>query len=235
MPNYSLTVDIDPTILKTLAQSGYNLCFATNIGDTYNVAALTVPSARLTASNKITWTTSYSIAGTQQAFQAGNVVEQGTAAILPIDFGQAYVLNSWSDSPSVNSSSAAPTNGFDFDIGGIDAAAVVYLNISNNTPSTSPIYISPIEIPYSTTHLIPVVKAALWFQQSIQTSTMIVLSSTHAHIVDMTYQATRTTTYHDDGTWTDGPSAKIDYFRHTPAFLGAPSNRHKVKNSDQNK
>jgi len=227
MVDYSLTVDIDPIILKVLASSGYSLCFAMNVNNTYNVAALVVPPDRLTASNKITWTTNYSIAGTQQAFQAGNVVEQGTAAILPIDFGQAYVLNSWSD-PSVHSSSAVPTNGFDFDIGAIDASFIVYLDIWNNTPPTSPIYISPIEIPYSTTLIIPIAKVALWFQQSIETSTMIVLSLTNAHIVDMTNQTTQTTTYHDNASWTNGPSAKIDYFKHTPAFLGAlPNRRHR--------
>jgi len=222
MTTYHLTVNIESKILKTLVASGYNLCFATTVSNHYNVAALTVPSDQLTFANDISWTTSYVIAGTQQPFQAGNVVSKGRAPALPIEFGQVYDLESWSEEPVVNSSSIVPPNAFDFKTGpGVDAAAVISLSIPNvSATDPSPIYISPIEIPVSTTTFTPVVKVGLWFQQDLDTSTMIVVSVSQLHIIDFTSQQSRITTYQDDGTWQDGASRKIDYTQVVPAYLG---------------
>jgi len=228
MGTYHLTVNIEADILKTLVASGYSLCFATNVGNQYNVAALTVASDRLTFANDITWTTSYTIAGTQQPFQAGNAVEKGRAPALPIDFGQVYELKSWSSEPVVNTSSVVPTNALGLQTGtGVDAAAVISLNIANISPTDpSPIYISPIEIPNSLSTFTPIVKVALWFQQNISTSTMIVLSVSQAHVMDFTNQQTRITTYKNDGTWQDGSSRKINYTQIAPAYLGGKPRKH---------
>jgi len=222
---------VDPTILKILAGSGYNLCFASNVGNQYNVAALVVPSNLLTTKNVITWSTSYSMAATTQPFYAGNIVEQGTSETLPMVFGQVYELDSWADPPSVNSSFPVPGNALGLSTGqGVDASAIVSLVIDNVGPDPTPVYVSPIEIPLSQTTFTPIAKIALWFQQNIETSTMIVLSTSKAHIMDFTVQQTKSTTYNSDGTWSDGKSAKLDYTRLVPAFVGGKDHgRRKVQ------
>ena len=83
-------------------------------------------------------------------------------------------------------------------------------------------YISPVEVP-GVAQFTPVIKIAIWFQQNIKTSTMIVLDKSFVHIMDFTHTTQQTTTYTDEGTWVDGngiASKAIDYTKVIPAFTG---------------
>jgi len=206
MTTYNLTVNIEDKILKTLVAGDYSLCYAINVGGKYNVAALTVPSHVLTFANDISWTTSYSISGTQQAFLTGKVIEKPSTPSLSIVFGQEYELKSWSQKPVVNSNPDVPSNSLGLKTGqGVDAAAVIALDIPNiSSTKPSPIYISPIEIPGLSLYA-PIANIALWFQQNIKNSTMIELSisKSNAHIMDFTSKKSRTTKYDNNSSWTD--------------------------------
>jgi len=86
------------------------------------------------------------------------------------------------------------------------------------------VYISPIEVP-GVAQFTPVNKIAVWFQQNITTSTMIVVDISHVHIMDFTNATKQTTTYTDEGTWVDGngngkASKPIDYTKVVPAYTG---------------
>jgi len=81
----------------------------------------------------------------------------------------------------------------------------VILVISSIDLSFSSVYIDTINPPKVTTIFTPVSKIMLWFDRSIQTSTMIVSSKIdNPHVIDMTGTTLVSTTYQDSGEWMDG-------------------------------
>jgi hypothetical protein len=84
------------------------------------------------------------------------------------------------------------------------------------------VYISPVEVP-GVAQFTPINKIAIWFQQNIKTSTMIVVDKSYVHLMDFTHATQQTTTYTDEGTWVDGngkASKAIDYTKIVPAYTG---------------
>ena len=89
------------------------------------------------------------------------------------------------------------------------------------------VYMGPLTVPETISIFSPVPKVAVWFQTNVEASTMIVLSTTLTHIVDLTTERSRTTTYHQDGSWTDSSDTSIDFTKVTPAFVGVKK-KHRV-------
>jgi len=80
----------------------------------------------------------------------------------------------------------------------------------------------------------PIKKIAVWFQQNIKTSTMIVVDKSYVHVMDFTNATEQTTTYTDEGTWVDGngngkASKPIDYTKVVPAYTGDHKKKHVEK------
>ncbi|KAF9533114.1 hypothetical protein CPB83DRAFT_890237 [Crepidotus variabilis] len=219
MATYNILVNIKDNALADLTNNGYKLCMAKAALDakgneTYNVVAY---ASVISSANTITFVDSYSMLGTAQSFEKGDTVMTASSKTLPIQFEQAYSLPSW-DKAFVGSDPDVPKASFGF-FNGVEASVVVALKEGPKGPEDAvtncPIFISPNpEVP-GKTFLTPISKIALWFQHSIKTATMISLSTTDVHIIDLTNATTAVTTYTDDYKWVDGKtgltSAPVNY------------------------
>ncbi|KAF9528228.1 hypothetical protein CPB83DRAFT_894495 [Crepidotus variabilis] len=207
MPEYTIVIHVEPKALVALEEQHYFLCMSQAVSGAtgepdYNVVAL---AAEVTPKNTIKFTTKYSIYGTKQTFKVGQTTGQGDAIIRPIEFGQGYVLKSWSDSKVVTTDKAPP-GGFAF-LNDIQAAAVVSLQQGPTGPGSkdkpdAPIYISSQFVP-GTARLTPITQVCLWFQQNVVTSTMVSVDVSKAHVINLTGRTEASTTYTNDFKWKD--------------------------------
>ncbi|KAF9533115.1 hypothetical protein CPB83DRAFT_890250 [Crepidotus variabilis] len=220
MATYNILVNIKDKALEDLTKNGSKLCMAKAVIDangkeTYNVVAY---ANIISFANTITFVDSYSMLGTIQTFKKGDTVMTASSKTLSIQFEQAYSLPSW-DKAFVGSDPDVPKASFGF-FNGVKASAVVTLKGGpygggDDGMPNCPIFISPNpEVP-GKTFLTPINKIALWFQHGLKTATMISLSTSDVHIIDLTGSTSAVTTYTDDYKWVDGKtgltSAPVNY------------------------
>ncbi|KAF9533127.1 hypothetical protein CPB83DRAFT_832226 [Crepidotus variabilis] len=219
-----LTLITEDEALTDLVHNNSKLCMAKAVLDkdgkeTYNVVACANSHAVISSANVITFADSYSMLGTVQSFKIGATVITASSKTLPIQFGQAYSLPTW-DKAFVGSDPDVPKAGFGF-FNGVKASVVVALKEGSNGTDESvpdcPIFISPNPEVAGKTFLTPINKIALWFQHGLKTATMISLSLSDVHIIDLTGSTEAVATYTNDHKWVDGKtgltSAPVDYLK----------------------
>jgi hypothetical protein len=192
MPTYSAKITIEKGILKDLTSNGYSLCMSNAVGDVMNVATIAMPPKGDQAygpNNELTWTVNYFVAGNAKPWEQGGVVAKVSTDVLGIDIGQCFDLfsDSWNDA-QIDASCTPSKNAFGFKTAELKAAPVVY--IENTTSSTgmgdllmadmAPIYISPfLLLPPGSASLTPQPKFAIYFLQTVKTSSMISISDAY--------------------------------------------------------
>jgi len=216
MSSYKVTINCDPSWVTTFDANGYKLIMAKAMGDangnyTYNVVAST---SVVTKQMIATWTDKYQMTGSTQSFQNG-VTITGLSGLEDIAFGDTYFLASWS-SYHVSADSNAPPNGFGFR-NKVLASAVITLEVGDNF---SPVFISPLKYPPGFATMTPLPKVCFWFQQNLDTGTMITVDKTTVFEVDLSDGQPKTITYDANGNWSLVSLNPIDYTLKTPAKVG---------------
>jgi len=197
----SIHITIEPKILHTLTQGGYSLCvakiLADSSGDVFNVIMASIP--QIEPNMIVKWTDVYQIHAASQPFQpGGSVVVTGGLAPMPISFGHSYVVKGWDDPGKIINDPNAPTNGFGF-VNDMVCSVVV----STQDPHTKqfiPIYISPESLIAGRELLTPIDKVVLWFEQNMQSATMVSNDKGNSLLVDCT-DGPKTVTFKDPGVW----------------------------------
>nr|RBQ96888.1 hypothetical protein FVER53263_04437 [Fusarium verticillioides] len=148
---------------------GYVLCFTAGVaGNTeFNVVAT---ADTISPVFNITWDDQFQIAATKDEFSNG-VTFQNSTTPTPIQFNEVYTLPAnWTD--GVVSTDVLPTaNSSAFVNQTTGASAVVYKIINGKS---LPFFISPYPIDTGATEVMtPKSTVALWFQQNVETGTMV--------------------------------------------------------------
>ncbi|KAG9500795.1 hypothetical protein J7337_006475 [Fusarium musae] len=148
---------------------GYVLCFTAGVaGNTeFNVVAT---ADTISPVFNITWEDQFQIAATKDEFSNG-VTFQNSTTPTPIQFNEVYTLPAnWTD--GIVSTDVLPTaNSFAFVNQTTGASAVVYKIINGKS---LPFFISPYPIDTGATEVMtPQSTVALWFQQNVETGTMV--------------------------------------------------------------
>jgi len=214
MSSYKVTINCDPGWVNTFDANGYKLVMAKAMGDQngnyiYNVVAST---SVVTPQMIATWTDKYQMTGSTQAFQNG-VTITGLSGLEDITFGETYFLDSWS-SHHVAADSSAPPNGFGFR-NKVSASAVITLEVGDNF---SPVFISLLKYPSGFAAMTPLPKVCFWFQQNLDTGTMITVDKSTVFEVDLSDDQPKTITYDANANWSlASKSNSIDYTLKTPA------------------
>lgn len=200
-----VNISIQPGALQKLAQNGYQMCFAKEVNGHFNVVWQSYDSEKYSVNQKFSWVPVYKIFGTNH-FQAG--VQVGvTTNKVNIGLGETVNLDSsglmgqpFSGGPdtsfTLNNSWTATNIGVDQVSTGIDG-----------TTQSTPIYVSESQvIKNSTTTLTPVERIQVWFQQNLETSTMISSSKSLVTTLDLTLVNSAAAEFSDDFTWVTPPA-----------------------------
>ncbi|RGP64260.1 hypothetical protein FSPOR_8080 [Fusarium sporotrichioides] len=148
---------------------GYVLCFSAGVGGDpeFNVVATADTIAPVF---NITWEDQFQIAATKDEFSNGVKFNISTRP-TPIQFNEVYTLPAnWTD--GIVSTDILPTaNSFAFINQTSGASAVIYKIINGKS---LPFFISPNPLdPGATEVMTPKATVALWFQQNVETGTMV--------------------------------------------------------------
>ncbi|KAF5587508.1 hypothetical protein FPANT_6853 [Fusarium pseudoanthophilum] len=154
-------------------RAGYVLCFSAGVaGNTeFNVVA---KADTISTVFNITWEDQFQIAATKDEFSDGAMFNLYTTP-TPIQFNEAYTLPAnWTD--GVVLADVLPTaNSFAFVNQTSRASAVIFKIINGKS---QPFFISANPIPKDATEVMtPKSTVALWFQQNVETGTMVFVNT----------------------------------------------------------
>lgn len=193
----TVNIILDATTLKELKSSEYKLCFAKKVGEfDYNVVWQSY--SKYLANNTFEWLPMYSVFGSNQfqpfvpvqvscdpvAIQIGQMTTLDAYGVLsrPVDGGTANALTINNEYGPIHPGVCQLSKGID-----------------GNTVST-PIYVAQRPIVSGKAELTPKEKVLVWFEQEIETSTMLSSSRSNAIELDMTDNNSAKITY-KDGKW----------------------------------
>jgi hypothetical protein len=149
-------------------------------------------------------------------------------------FGDTYFLDSWS-SYHVAGDSSAPPNGFGFrnkvsasavltlEVGGKYSPGKLNIHALHKSAGTDqkPVFISPLKYPPGFATMTPLPKVCFWFQQNLDTSTMVTVDKSTVFEVDLSDGGPATINYDANGNWSLASKKKaIDYTLTVPAKVG---------------
>lgn len=163
-----IRVEIATDDLTILKQSGYNLCFAKKVGDSFNV--IWQASSNYLAVNQFSWTSQYELFGTN-TYQNGVLVRSSTNT-QACQLGESCTLN------SVGVLEPAVTYGpntsltFKNDYGPIHPGVNQQCIGIDGQNTMSPMYVSESPIVLGQAQLTPKEELIVWFQQDAQTGLM---------------------------------------------------------------
>jgi hypothetical protein len=192
----SVTVEIDTQDLETLKGNNYQLCFAKKVNTAFDVVWQSYND--YLASNTFSWTPLYQLFGTN-SFQSGVLVTADTN-LQTIELGEQATL----DQSGVLGPPA--TGGPGTGITLINNYGLIHpgLNSVSTGPDgmqrVTPIYVAQSAIETGQDLLTPIDVVQVWFEQDVQTSTMISQAVTNATTVDLTQTDAQTVLY-SGGKW----------------------------------
>jgi len=194
----SVNIKISQAELANLKGNDYMLCFAKKVGDNaYNVVWQAYD--KYLANNTFSWTPQYQLFG-NNVFQSNIRVEAQTN-IVTIGLGETSTLDS--DGNLSNPVSGGPSTSITMlnDYGNIHPGVNQISTGIDGSITSTPIYVAQKASITGTTSLTPVEKVLVWFQQNIQTSTMISQVIGTPVEIDLTLADTAARLY-SNGQWT---------------------------------
>lgn len=190
----TLVVNIESEILTTLKQSGYVLCVAKKVNDSYTVIWQGIE--QLLAKNTLQWQPKYQLFGSN-SFSSGILVSASTDT-QEIQGGQACLLtvDGALESATGSVDSSKPFM-MENEYGSIHPG----VNIVQPNGDTLPIYVAEGEAIKGSVSLLPKENLRVWFQQDVVTGTMI--SKVTGNIIDLDFTGVQqhTITFTNDQIW----------------------------------
>ncbi|MBN6038900.1 hypothetical protein [Amycolatopsis sp. 195334CR] len=201
----SVDIQIAPADFETLKSSGYQLCFAKKVNNTYNVVWQS--GIDYLVDNTFSWQPMYEMFGSNQF--TGDVKVNVSTNKVSIGLGDQAVLDT--NGYLGDATSGGPATGITMinNYGTIHPGLCAFSTDYNGKSSTTPIYVAEQPIVSGQDTLTPVEAVQVWFEQDIATSTMFSTARSNAVEVDLTLQNTATRLY-KDGKWST-PSASARY------------------------
>ncbi|KAF9456673.1 hypothetical protein BDZ94DRAFT_1275126 [Collybia nuda] len=196
MATYLLNIVIDDAELKALKSSGYSLCVAKNVNGQFNVVWKGI---QFLAFNTIEWTEQYQVFG-EIGFTSGHPVKSGTNA-SSIQYGQTCTLSDL----GIMGPAQGPRGGSSFkvqnDFGSINLAVNGMID-----GKWLPVYVDPTPTITGAATFKPIVSILVWFDRTLQTSTMFTEAVSTSIEVDYTGTTSQTLSYVSGGS---GPGSGI--------------------------
>lgn len=193
----TVTVEVDSNILKTLKDSGYSLCFAKKVGDTYNVVWSS--STGFLSNNDFSWQPQYQLFGTN-TFQAA-VVVKATTNTQNIQLGQISVLDKEGVLEAPKSGGPSTSISMNNQYGSIHPGVNQLATDLNGNLVSSAIYVAENAVVTGTINLTPKESVLVWFEQDIETGTMFSDARSNSCEIDMTNTNSQTVLYNDSQEW----------------------------------
>jgi len=195
----SLTILIADEALTSLKENKYNLVIAKKVNDAYTVVWSSYQG--YLSKNTATWTPQYSVFLAQK-FEQGVLVDS-SSKVQPIKPGQTCVF----DKNGLLWPATGPVEGGTFKIdsdyvGAPHPAVSCTITDFSGKVVTTPIYVATNSIVKGQVQLTPIESVKVWFQQKIETSTMISEADSTAFEVTFTSDSTSATiSYSKEQTW----------------------------------
>lgn len=188
----TVNIILDATTLKELKSSDYKLCFAKKVGEfDYNVVWQSYDD--YLENNSFSWVPMYAVFGSNK-FQPA-VPVQVSCDPVAIQIGQMTTLDAYGVLSRPVDGGTANALTINNDYGPIHpGVSQLSKGIDGNTVST-PIYVAERHIFSGKAELTPKEKVLVWFEQGIETSTMLSGSRSNAIEVDLTDRNSASITY----------------------------------------
>ena len=194
----SVKIEISQDELDNLKGNDYMLCFAKKVGDNaYNVVWQAYD--KYLSNNTFSWTPQYQLFGTN-TFQSNIQVVAQTNTVT-IGLGETSTLNSAGNLSNPVSGGPSTSITMINDYGNIHPGVNQLSTGIDGSVTSTPIYVAQQASITGTTSLTPVEKVLVWFQQNIETSTMISEVIGTPVEIDLTLADSATRLY-SNGQWT---------------------------------
>jgi hypothetical protein len=200
-----VTIQIDPDDLKTLKASGYRLCFAKKVLNTYNVVWQSYD--RYLNNNSFEWTPKFQLFGSN-VFKDKVLVTVSTNEV-DIELSETATL----DESGILGPASTMINNY----GKIHPALNQLSDGVDGDQISTPIYVAEKEIVAGIATLTPVEMVQVWFEQNIETSTMFSDARSMSVEIDLTNSANQTRLY-KDGQWSKPSSDELARFAAMPSL-----------------
>ena len=190
-----VTIEITASELEQLKSSNYRLCFAKKVGEHFNV--VWTSHTDFLANNHFHWTPHYQVFGSN-IFKDGVTVQTSTNK-HNITLGQEAKLNESGVIEKPHSGPNPDAITLNNDYGPIHPGVSQRLHGPDGV-HMNPIYVAEHQVQKGTTKLTPKEEILVWFEQDVETSTMISHSVSRKTKIDMTQQ-THATRKYKNGKW----------------------------------
>ncbi|WP_298513147.1 hypothetical protein [uncultured Kordia sp.] len=174
-----VNVEVALDDLENLKKSGYKLCFAKKVGDSFNVVWESYSDYLFT--NSFSWTPQYELFGTN-TFQSG-VEVRATTNIQPCNLGNQCTLNEFGILEAQVSGGPDTSMTMVNEYGSIHPGVNQLSTGIDGRTTMTPIYVAENSIVTGEVVLTPKEEVRVWFQQNIETSTMI--SDSTSNYIDL--------------------------------------------------
>jgi hypothetical protein len=216
----SVYIKIDPTDLESLKHDKYKICFAKKVANTYDVVWQSYD--KFLAGNTFSWIPMYQLFATN-TFSGGVQVRADTDPVSITLGEQATLDDAGALGPAV---SGGPTdsitlkNNYGLIHPGLNSVSIGLDGVQNTTP----IYVAPLAMEPGIDILTPVDMVQVWFQQDIQTSTMISSAVSNPVEIDLTTMDSASRLY-SNGIWStiagDAVADPASFVTMTVAVVGS--------------
>ncbi|KIK52884.1 hypothetical protein GYMLUDRAFT_250863 [Collybiopsis luxurians FD-317 M1] len=193
MATYTLQVTIDTSQLPDLKKSGYHLCLARKVGDTYNV--IWKGDKQFLMSNEFQWTQRYRVFASK-AFEEGTLVRAASNE-EDIEYKQECLFDEYGVMQSARDDPEGKEGTFDI----VNKYGIINFAVSAEVNGEySVIYNTPDAIKGNVA-LTPINQVRVWFGLKAETGTMFVDIS--GEYIDVKYgdKYTKEILYDADGNW----------------------------------
>lgn len=188
-----VTVKIAQKDQEFLHNSDYYLCFAKKVGDKYTVVWRSFDRENYGPENEFSWIPKYEVFWTNK-FES-NVTVKVNSGKRKIGLGEITTID------KLGYFSQTKTGGDLNSLNIINNRGRLHLGVCQlSDGGSTPIYVAPQPMEEGEAMLTPVEKVKVWFQQDIQTSTMISNITTNSCEVDLTEDNEYQLTY-EKGKW----------------------------------
>lgn len=198
MSQKSVRVKLDPQSQASLKKSGYSMCFAKKVNDTYNVVWQSIEG--YLANTTFSWTPEYEVFGTN-TYEETIKVEADTNTVKA-SLGEKCKLNKQGIMES------AVTGDKPMDVVIVNEYGPIHSGISQtckigDVESCSPIYVSEQQRMIGDIQLTPKEKVMVWFQANVETGTIFEEARSKAIEINLTNDDKGTVSYDaKTGIWT---------------------------------
>src|SRR6218665_1007315 len=188
-----VNVQISSADLEALKNGKYNLCFAKNLNDEYNVVLQCYPD--YLTSNYFSWDLEFQLFGTN-TFIPENMIKTITN-VQDCDLGMVCLLDEIGLLEVQRSGGTTNKLTINNEYGFIHSGVKQFSTGIDGTVISSPIYVARTKELKGDILLAPKEIVRVWFQQNIQTSTMISGKPSNSIDLDLTLNKTIACVYED--------------------------------------